>query len=1018
MVEHTAHTSPHHIVGDEATNSNPRLQLTKNLIEEGTLLGLSGADLRAYVVEERDRIEREEHVREERDRIEREEHVREERDREERDREERERERNFQLEQLRIQSANQNNRNNNARESSQSKDNFDHKIPYLEDKDDIESWFHQYEHYAKDCKLVDATKASRIVYFLKGKARVIYSKLSAEDADDYETVKHALYEGFQLTSKDYRKKFRNLKKAQGDTYKEHFVKLDRYMNKWIELAKCGNEVDDLKDLILREQILETVPPELAIHIRDRNPHDAKEIGEIATTYHQARSNTKVPDADAHSRGKGNRFSKNDGNGRDVKQSTVMFGSSQHSTAQPHKLSDEERTKLRTNGQCFFCKERGHLSKNCPKRSTTSVVPNVNETGRSFDIPEKLEKLCEDCQSKTFSETIPVKVDGKLVQAIRDSGCTGIMVSAELVSKDKYLLNKKEVTLAEKGAKKMYPTAVVHIDSPFFDADTEVTVMDNPVYPVLIGKWHGIGSNKCLTSLYPIRDPTWFSETVAAVNTRAQQKEEEKKSEASVPPNLKSQEKPFTPEDLKREQKADPSLAQIREFATKGREIHGVKFVYKNDILLRSKLHENGCYKTRVVVPKKLRPKVLSFGHDLPLAGHLGQKKTFDRINTEFWWPGHGSDIKRYCMSCDACQRSTPKGHTKKVPLGRMPPISSVFKRIAVDIIGPIKPISESKKQYILVSVDYATRFPEAVALKDIRAETIAESLWEMWTRLGIPDEVITDQGAQFSGKLMHEVNDFLQVKHHMTAPFHPQSNGLVERFNGTLKSMMTRMTQEQPKKWDTFIPALLFAYREVPQASLGFSPFELLYGRAVKGPMQILRQAWTQEEVSDEMKTTAEYVVDLRNRIEKTCEIARENLKNAAMKQAKYFDKKAAKREIEVGKRVLLLRPKKQNKLELLWQGPYTVVEKLNQFDYKIKIGRKIKLYHINLMKEYQERDTSFKHSTPTQRVDAHESSEEEEDEVVAIVMEEDETMSDDIFATETQKMLPLLGRSSSTTST
>ena len=161
----------------------------------------------------------------------------------------------------------------------------------------------------------------------------------------------------------------------------------------------------------------------------------------------------------------------------------------------------------------------------------------------------------------------------------------------------------------------------------------------------------------------------------------------------------------------------------------------------------------------------MRNKVLSFGHDHPMAGHLGQKKTTDRIRSEFWWPGFVGEIKRYCLSCDTCQRTAPKSRTKNVPLGRMPTINPVFKRVAVDLVGPIKPMSESKKQYILVMVDYSTRYPEAVTLKDIRAETIAEALWEMWTRLGIPDEIITDQGVN----IMKEVNKFLHIKHRMTS---------------------------------------------------------------------------------------------------------------------------------------------------------------------------------------------------------------------------------------------------------
>ena len=102
-------------------------------------------------------------------------------------------------------------------------------------------------------------------------------------------------------------------------------------------------------------------------------------------------------------------------------------------------------------------------------------------------------------------------------------------------------------------------------------------------------------------------------------------------------------------------------------------------------------------------------------------------------------------------------------------------------------------------------------------------------------------------GSQFTSALMKEVSRLLSFKQLVTSPYHPICNGLVERFNGTLKKMLTRMCAERPKDWDKYIDPLLFAYREVPQESLGFSPFELIYGWPVRGPMQVLRELWTKD---------------------------------------------------------------------------------------------------------------------------------------------------------------------------
>ncbi|XP_060601263.1 uncharacterized protein LOC132754618 [Ruditapes philippinarum] len=203
-------------------------------------------------------------------------------------------------------------------------------------------------------------------------------------------------------------------------------------------------------------------------------------------------------------------------------------------------------------------------------------------------------------------------------------------------------------------------------------------------------------------------------------------------------------------------------------------------------------------------------------------------------------------------------------------------------RIAVDLIGPITPVSEKGNRYILTVVDYATRYPEAVALPRSETENIAEALLDIFARVGFPSEILSDRGSQFTSQLMEEL---------FTTPYNPKCNGLCERMNGILKSMLKKMCQERHKDWDRYLFAVLFAYREVPQSSTGFSPFELLYGRTVRGPMQALKELWTETEVP-ETRNTYEYVLDLRSRLEQTCKIARENLSNSQEEYKHHYDKK------------------------------------------------------------------------------------------------------------------------------
>ena len=165
--------------------------------------------------------------------------------------------------------------------------------------------------------------------------------------------------------------------------------------------------------------------------------------------------------------------------------------------------------------------------------------------------------------------------------------------------------------------------------------------------------------------------------------------------------------------------------------------------------------------------------------------------------------------------------------------------------------------------------------------------------------------------------------------------------------------MLMRMCTERPKDWDKYIDPLLFAYREAPQESLGFSPFELLYGWPVRGAMQILKQLWSKETV----RSTYQYVIELRDGLESTLAIAQDNLNKMSRKYKRHYDQKAGKRQLKVGDKALVLLPTDKNKLLMGWKGPDEVVEKLSPLDYRIRKGGKEKNFHINMLKQYLERE-------------------------------------------------------------
>ena len=151
--------------------------------------------------------------------------------------------------------------------------------------------------------------------------------------------------------------------------------------------------------------------------------------------------------------------------------------------------------------------------------------------------------------------------------------------------------------------------------------------------------------------------------------------------------------------------------------------------------------------------------------------------------------------------------------------------------------------------------------------------------------------------------------------------------------------------------------AALFAYREAPQESTGFAPFELLYGRTVRGPVQILKQLWTEEIKQPDVKSIYACIIDLRERMEEGIKVTHESLQKAQRRYKKYYDRKAKQRKFQEGDEVLIMLPTDANKLLMQWKGPFKIEKKMEPNDFKIIIDGKSKVYHASMLKKYTKRE-------------------------------------------------------------
>ncbi|XP_058850824.1 uncharacterized protein LOC131699088 isoform X1 [Acipenser ruthenus] len=885
------------------------------------------------------------------------------------------------------------------------------KLLKMTTEDDPEAFLVTFERMAEAAAWPKELWALKLAPCLSGEAQAAYRALDTADAQDYQKVKTAILQRLGITEESYRLRFRGYTIPLGTKPRVAAQTLRHFCKRWLKTE--SRNVEQITDCLVVEQLLQVIPAGVAAWVRRNQPQSLEEAVCLAEAYQDAEAAAAPSEG---SSGKRTNTSPKDiqkkVNPKEGNRKPPLWVPRLAPRWVTEKTSPPEefwRDKPRTSPGpiiCFRCGEPGHIARQCQQEEIERMEVGV---ARSIAYGH-----AGPVSADPF--VIPVRVEGQETIALIDSGSTETLVSRDLVPGSKYKKGQADINLlCVHGDIKTYPTVIINIEIGGKSFKVKVGVIPAPPFPVILGKncerFHQLlkagttlvgerGGPLHSTSnfegenmdegLFPFREEV-IKPPQGERKTRSQKKREGRKflektknlgriGESPINlPSLQAVESEDNEDFLnraieldrpvfKQAQLEDPNLRYAFEQAMEASEeywkICDTKptphFLLNNGLLyrvIRGTLQ--GEHTHQLLVPHSQRNTIMRLAHTHLLGGHLGTDKTRDRILLRFFWPGVWREVADFCESCPECQKVASK-KPPRAPLIPLPIIEVPFDRVGIDIVGPL-PKTKSGCEYILVLVDYASRYPEVVPLRNMATKTIARELMNIFCRVGLPKEVLTDQGTPFMSRVFKELCRLLKVKTIRTSVYHPQTDGLVERFNRTLKGMLKRVAQEDLCNWDTALPFLMFAFREVPQASTGFSPFELLFGRQPRGLLDVLREAWEAEPARGD--SVAEYVTQLRDRLGKMSQLVQEHLRKEQSQQERQYNQGARAREFKEGDRVLVLVPSDPHKFVAKWQGPVEIVEKVGPVNYKVHQPGKRKthqIYHVNLLKPWKERECLF----------------------------------------------------------
>ena len=898
-------------------------------------------------------------------------------------------------------------------------------------EDDPDEFFFLFEKLAKLHNWPELHWPNLVAKSLMGRALEVYTHLSLDLAREYDSVKQAVLDAYQQVPEAYRQQFRNYRKTEKQTYVEFAQRKSRLLGRWLRSLSVDNDFDTLVDMIVLEDIKNSMPQPLRNHLEQQRLYSLTKATVAADTwissnvYSFPRSNatsssssgTYIPRTPTPSSAP----PKKGAESHPFKRPNSFVQRTPSSNTQGER-SGPSFTRSGGSKFCRYCKKNDHEISECPALARKNG--GLGQTGPARPVsvvsrtpPAENKVSTSKTEAKVHPALAPFLSSGTIqtggpdcppvpITILRDTGAVLSLALASTIKDVRKALTGETVLVRGVMGDGTIPLGRVHIESELVSGDVLVGVVNElPVANVSMLLGNDLAGRKTVPDPVLSACPTEDNNTLeleakhpglfpACAVTRSMNRSTEnlepKPSQGHVITEGETltelfteeigQDSPtaeiiatpgsdvITRERILVEQGQDPFLQKLlAEAVTEAEATQSPTCFYKKGGILMRKFRPVDApadqeWRTthQVVIPPPLRQQILEIAHE-KMGGHMGVRKTYARVLEHFYWPKLMADVALFCRTCHECQIAGKSGRPiPPAPLQPIPAVGEPFDKLVIDCVGPL-PKSRRGHQYLLTVVDAATRYPEAFPLRKIDGTTIAQVLTKFFCRVGLPTHIHTDRGTNFTSKVIQQVLETLGVKQIFGSAYHPQSQGAVERFHRTLKQMLRAWCMDREGDWDEGVDIILFAIRDSPSESLGYSPFELVYGHKPRGPLKALKECMLAVE-GEESKSPVIHVKKLRERLSQALKLARENLQGSQEKMKKEYDSahKAVLREFSVGDQVLVFLPVHHQPFQSKMCGPYRVVQRSGLVNYVVETPDRRKsrqLVHVNLMRPYHSRE-------------------------------------------------------------